>query len=177
MNPTASGVTSGGRYLQYGEETVSHAKLHLALFAFAGVTLAGNVAPAEGLRLADTKEQLRLNYDVSVVDHGDRHLAVVVRIADAGRLKPLTGVDLVIRMSPVSGSRNNDVELCAPLAISSKDNGAIEARVDLVEGLVARAEMCLKSPNLDGVHETRSLKWYYHAIPLVEYIKIAGKKP
>jgi hypothetical protein len=156
---------------------VIHGKLHLALIAFAGVALAGNVASAEGHRLADTKEQLRLRYDVSVIDHGDSHLAVVVRIADAGRLKPLTGVDLVIRMSPTSGSRNDDVELCAPLATSSNNNGAIEARVDLVEGLAARAEICLKSLNLDGVHETRSLKWYYHAIPLVEYIKSAEKKP
>ena len=51
---------------------------------------------AMGEQLGETKEQLKLKYDVSVKDHGTGRVTVTLTIADQGRLKPLTSVVLVI---------------------------------------------------------------------------------
>jgi hypothetical protein len=54
------------------------------------------LAWAEGLGLGETKQQLKLDYEVSVKDHGTGRVTVTFTLADAGRLKPLSSVDFSI---------------------------------------------------------------------------------
>src|SRR5436190_23565530 len=66
----------------------------LALFAFLVLLPAGRVR-AQG-DVLESKEELRLKYDVAVRDLGDGQVAVEFTLADDGRLKPLRAVELHI---------------------------------------------------------------------------------
>ena len=50
------------------------------------------LAWAEGLGLGETKQQLKLNYEVSVKDHGTGRVTVTFTLADEGRLKPINSI-------------------------------------------------------------------------------------
>jgi hypothetical protein len=139
-------------------------KLCLPSIAFAAVVLATNPAWALGLRLGQTKDQLKLDYQVSAVDHGTGRVTVNLTIADAGRLKPLDSVDLVIPSKDGTGF----VDLWVALATREVD-GKLVVSVHLTRELAERAEIQLRTSSLDGKKE--ALTWYYHVIPIAEYIK------
>ena len=61
------------------------------------------LAWALGFELGQTKEELKLKYDVSVKDHGTGRVTIVLKIEDYGRLKPVNSVDFYI---PAKESHN-----------------------------------------------------------------------
>src|SRR5437870_6040961 len=67
------------------------------------VLLAASAAWALGFELSETKEQLKLDYDLSITDNGTRRVTVNLTIADQGRLKPLDSVELAIPSQDGSG--------------------------------------------------------------------------
>ena len=138
--------------------------LFLPSLALAAVLLATNSAHALGFALGETKEELQLDYEVSVEDHGTGRVSVVLTIADEGRLGPLNSVDLMIP----SRERNGPVDLSLSLDVKEVDGKKV-ARVHLIKHLAERAEFQLKTSTLDGKQEP--LTWYYHQIPLKEYMK------
>ena len=134
------------------------------LMALAAVVLTARVAGALGFQLSETKEQLRLKYDVSATDHGTGRVTVNVTLADEGRLKPLDSVDLYIP-DPAGSGRP---ELVLSMALQ-KDGGKQMARVHLKKEWAERAEIHLKTWTLDGKSSPRT--WYWHPIPLAGYLK------
>ncbi|HVW00048.1 MAG TPA: hypothetical protein VHB77_06905, partial [Planctomycetaceae bacterium] len=70
--------------------------LCVSVFAFAAVALVANLVWALGFQLGQSKDELKLKYDLEVQDHGTGRVTAVLKIADEGRLKPLNSVDLVI---------------------------------------------------------------------------------
>ncbi len=144
-------------------------KFCLPSTVFAAIVLAANLAWAEGLGLAETKEQLKLKYDVSSADHGTGRVTVNLTIADEGRLKPLDSVDLVIPSKDGTGF----VDLSLSLA-TRKVDGKLLVSVHLKKELAERAEIQLRTLSLDGKKE--ALTWYYHAIPIAKYIKNGERK-
>ena len=101
-------------------------KFCLLLIVFAATVLATCLAWAEGFGLGETKEQLKLKYDVSVKDHGTGRVTANLTITDQGRLKPLDSVDLVIP----SKDGTNFVDLSLSLA-TRKVAGKLLVRVYL----------------------------------------------
>lgn len=142
--------------------------LFLAPVVLAGIALAAHAAWALGLKLGETKEQLKLDYQVAAVDHGTGRVTVNLTIADQGRLKPLTGVDLVVPSRDGTGY----VDLAVPLATRNVD-GKLTATAHLLKSLAERAEIDLKTSTLDGKQEP--LTWYYHAIPIAGYLDRADR--
>src|SRR5687767_2762588 len=64
---------------------------------FAAMAVSAHLAWAEGFELGESKEQLKLKYDVEVADHGTGRVTVTFTLVDEGRLKPLDrGVSLVV---------------------------------------------------------------------------------
>jgi hypothetical protein len=132
--------------------------------------LAGNSVWALGFELGETKEQLKLQYDVAIADHGTGRVTVTVTIADEGRLAPLDrGVELVIPSQDGTGH----VDLAVALE-RRKVDGKQEMRVQLTRELAERARIQLQTNTLDG--KQSPLTWYYHAIPVAEYIKEGEEK-
>jgi len=144
-------------------------RLRLPLILLAATMLSANIAWALGFGLGETKEELKLDYQVEVTDHGTGRVTVVFTLADEGRLKPLQSVDLVIP----SEDGSNHVDMSLSLALREEDGKQV-ARIHLLKTLAERAEIQLKTRHIDGKEEL--LTWYYHSIPLAEYLKIVEPK-
>jgi hypothetical protein len=138
--------------------------------ALAAVVLAANSAWALGFELGETKEQLKLDYEVSVADHGTGRVTINLTIADEGRLKPLDrGVELVIPSQDGTGY----VDLAVLLERTNVD-GKQHVRVHLTRELAERAKVQLQTNTLDG--KQSPLTWYYHTISIAEHLKGSGQK-
>jgi hypothetical protein len=131
---------------------------------FVALVLAAHLAWAIGFQLGETKDQLKLKYDVSVVDHRTGRVTVTLTIADEGRLKPLNSVDLAIPSKDGTGYYDLMLSL-APRNVDGKKAVSVHLRRELAE----RAQFDLKTSGLDGKKEP--LTWYYYVIPIAEYLK------
>ena len=137
----------------------------LTAIALAAISLAAGQAWALGFELGETKDQLKLQYDVSATDHGTGRVTINLTIADEGRLKPLDrGVALVIPSKDKSGYVDLSVSLERRL-----ENGKQIVSVHLTRELAERGQIQLKTNTLDG--KQQPLTWYYHVIPIADYIK------
>jgi len=140
------------------------------LVALAALTLSANRAWALGFELSETKEQLKLQYDVSATDHGTSRVTVNLTIADEGRLKPLDrGVALVIPSKDGTGY----VDLSVSLERKMVD-GKQYVSVHLLKELAERAEIQLRTDTFDGKQEPRT--WYYHVIQIADVLKDSQQK-
>ena len=150
-------------------------KLRLPLVLFAAILLSANFAWALGQQLGETKEQLKLKYDVSVTDHGTGRVTVVLTIADQGRLKPLSSVDFVVLGKEYKEGKGYSgyVDLSVALAIE-EEAGKQVVRVHVLKELAERAQIQLKTSSLDG--KKQPLTWYYYAIPIAKYLKNEEQK-
>jgi hypothetical protein len=136
--------------------------ISLSLISFLG--LMAQPAWALGLQLGETKEQLKLKYDVSVTDHTTGRVTITFTMTDEGRLAPINAIDLVVPSQDGTGY----VDLSISLA-TRKEAGKTVARIHIKKEWAERAEIHLKTSAIDGKSEP--LTWYYHSIPLTKYLK------
>jgi hypothetical protein len=145
-------------------------KLCLTSIALVMMVLSANLAWALGLELGESKEQLKLKYDVAVVDHGTGRVTITLTIADEGRLAPLDrGVELLIPSKEGTGYVDLSVSLNR-----RKVDGKQVVSVHLTKELAERAAIQLNTDTLDG--KVAPLTWYYHSIPIARYLKTEEQK-
>ncbi len=150
----------------------------MALFVVA-LVVAAITGRAWGLDfgLGETKEELKLKYDIAVEEHSfdgasTGRVTVVLTIADEGRLKPLDGVELGIPGQEKSKDGSNWMDLVVSIDMKKTDDGKRVGRVHLRKDLAERAVIRLNTRTLDG--KTRNLTGgMYHAIPMAKYLKSA----
>lgn len=146
-------------------------RYRLASLIFAAVVLTGSqFAWGLGRELGETKEQLKLKYDVSWTDHGTGRVTVKLAIADEGRLEPLRSVEL--RLPAEDGTGYAD--LSTTLSPREADGKRIYT-VHLTRELAERAEIHLVTDHLDG--KEQPLTWYYHVIPMDENLTAEQQIP
>ncbi len=147
-------------------------KFRFLSLVFSIIVLSASVTWALGFGLGETKEQLKLKYEIKVLDHGNDCVTVSLIITDEGRLNPLNSVDLVIpNKESKDGSGSPDLSLS--LAIRKVDGKQV-VRAHLKKELAERAEIQLRTSGLDGKQEPQT--WYYHTIPIAEHIKNKQEK-
>lgn len=139
------------------------------LLAVAVVGLVANIVWALGFQLGESKAELKLEYDVKVVDHGTGRVTVVLTLADEGRLRPLSAIQLMVP----SSDGTNHVDMSVAVG-TRKVDGKEVARVHLLRKTAERAQLQLRTWHFDGKQEP--LTWYYHVIELKDYLP-AKKKP
>ncbi|MCA9261352.1 MAG: hypothetical protein KDA61_19185 [Planctomycetales bacterium] len=144
----------------------------LILAIAAAFAVPASISLALGFRLGESKEELKLEYEVSVYDHATGRITVEFTLIDTGRLKPINSVDLHIS----SGEKHDGGGFKSDLAMSmalrkegTKQIGRVHLRKDWAE----RAEIQIKTGQLDGKPEP--LTWYYYAVPLKDLV--ARAKP
>lgn len=142
-------------------------------FVFAAMALVSSLAWALGFQLNESKEELKLKYDVEVTDHGTGRVTVVLTLADQGRLKPLDSIDLHILEEQRDASGGRYADLSVSLA-PREENGKQVVRIHLLRTLAERAEIHLKTHSMDGRQSDRT--WFYHSIPIAHCLKDAGEK-
>jgi hypothetical protein len=144
--------------------------IYLSVLALSVHALVANSTWALGFELGETKEQLKLQYDVSATDHGTGRVTINVTIADEGRLKPLDrGVSLVIPSQDKSGYVDLSVSLERRM-----ESGKQMLSIHLTRELAERGQIQLKTNMLDG--KQQPLTWYYHVIPIADYLKNVESK-
>lgn len=155
---------------------MSNRKLHLPLLVFCVIALAACFAWAEGLGLGESKEELKLKYDLKVTDHGTGRVTIVLTLEDEGRLKPLTDIQFRIPAEKPNERGSYYSDLSVSLATGKEGNKQV-ARVHVLKELAERAEISLSTRHLDGKAEP--LTWYFHKISIAKYLKESGqsKKP
>jgi len=141
----------------------------LPLAGLAVIISAANAAWALGLQLGETKEQLKLDYQMFAVAHQSGRVSVSLTIADQGRLKPLSSVELVVPSQDGTGF----VDLSVPLARREVD-GKLVVTAHLKRDLAERASIQLNTRHLDG--KETPLTWYFHSIPVAKHIKPQEQK-
>ena len=149
------------------------------LLLVAALVLMPNRTRAQYAILGQTKEELKLKYDVSVGDLGNGRVSVIFTIADEGMLKPLTSVDLQIAGRDKDKNGAVAPELCLSLAMQDAHETAgiigKRTRFELTRELAERAEIWLMAAHLDG--KQMPLTGYVHRIPIEQYMKNATTAP
>ena len=139
-------------------------KFLVPLVAFVTVALGANLAWGIGFELGESKEKLKLKYDVSVYDHGTGRVTVTLKIADQGRLL------IPAKQKNEDGGSYADLSV----ALNARDeDGKQVVRVHILRELAERADLQLKINHLDG--EQQVLTWYYHSIPIAKHLKDAER--
>ncbi|MCM2369212.1 hypothetical protein [Aporhodopirellula aestuarii] len=133
----------------------------------AALAIPASFAMALGFQLGESREQLKLKYDISVYDHDTGRVTVKFTLEDEGRLKPITSIDFHIPSTEAHDGGGFKSDLTISMATSNegtKQVGRIHIRKDWAE----QAEIQIKTGHLDGKQEART--WYYHTIPLKDLI-------
>lgn len=139
----------------------------IVILTLATIAVPG-LAWALGFQLGESKEELKLKYDVSVTDHETGRVTVVLKIEDYGRLKPVFAVDLSIpARERRDGGRGRYMDMVVSLA-HRKEDGKDVYRAHLLKELAERASIDLKTGHLDGKQTPRT--WYCHRIPIARYL-------
>jgi hypothetical protein len=124
-----------------------------------------------GFYLHQTKDELKLKYDVAVEDHGTGRVTVVFTLADEGRLKPLEAVQLVVPAQAQNPDGSHWMDLVVSIDMSETDGAKRVGRVHLLKGLAERAEIQLNTHTMDG--KLDRFTRLHHVIPIARYLKDA----
>lgn len=137
----------------------------------AALVCAAGRAGAIGFALGQTKEELQLNYDLTVQDHGTGRVTFVFVLADEGRLKPLDEVQLVIPAREKNSDGSYWMDLVVSIDMVKAEGGKRVGRVHILKGLAERAEIQLNTHTMDG--KLDPMTRLHHVIPLGKYLKNA----
>ena len=125
-----------------------------------------------GFILGETKEELKLKYDVTVQDHGTGRITAVLTLEDEGRLKPLDEVQLVIPGQEKNANGGHWMDLVVSIDMVKSEDGKRVGRVHIRRELAERAEIQLNTHTMDG--KLDPLTRLHHVIPLAKYMPAAA---
>ena len=131
--------------------------------------IAPKVAWGLGFQLSETKEELKLMYDVSVSDPDNGRVTIELNVTDFGRLGPGTFVEFGIPSEDGTGF----YDLSVRVEMIERDGKSL-GRVHLKKEWARRGSLHLVTYKFDGKAEP--LTHYYFLIPVAELIKTAESK-
>jgi hypothetical protein len=138
-------------------------RIGVRVISFSAIVLGATVAWALNFGLSETKDELKLDYTIAVIESGTGRVTVKLAIADDGRLAPISSVQLNVPAD--DGSGYSDLSLS--IAPRNAD-GKRHYSVHLKRNLAARASIRLMTSTLDGKQTPRT--GYFHEIKLAEYL-------
>ncbi|WP_417393523.1 hypothetical protein [Gimesia sp.] len=141
-------------------------RLITMLFGLLGLLLTVHDAWAIEFEIGQSKEELGLKYELSVVDHGTGRVTIELEIADAGKLKPINSISLYI---PAEGKTGRP-DLMVSLATTTVD-GKIQVRAHMKKELAERAQLQLKTTSDPRTGKPTPLTGYYFSIHVTEFIR------
>ena len=144
------------------------------LSGLAVVLAATDRASAIGFILGESKEELKLDYDLSVTDHGTGRVTLVFTLADEGRLAPLDEVQLAIPAEDKNEDGGHWMDLVVSIDMLKTEGGKFVGRVHLRKAWAERAEIRLNTHTLDG--KVDPFTRLHHVIPVAEQMKHAPQE-
>lgn len=139
--------------------------------------LATSAGPTRGMGeiLGQTKEELKLGYEVVVHDHGNGRATFEFTLADDGRLKPIVAVELSVPAEQKDKNGGYAMDLSVTLELKPTTEGKRVARFEMRKDWAERAEVWLTTNTFDG--KPLVMTRYHHLIPLAKYLKAAPAVP
>ena len=129
-----------------------------------------------GFILGQTKDELRLKYDLAVSEvdlpEGGVLVTVVLTIADEGRLAPLDEVQLVVPEKKKDRPGGYGSDLVVSIDMRKSADGKRVGRVQFLRELAERAELRLNTYTMDGKTD-RSTRLHY-VIPIGKHLAPAN---
>lgn len=141
----------------------------LVAMGLAALLLRSGTAWGIGFVLGETREELKLEYDVAVQDHGTGRVTVVLTLIDEGRLGPLDVVELAIPGQEKNKDGGRWMDLVVPIDMTEAEGGKRVGRVHLLKEWAERAEIRLNTHTLDGKRDP--LTRLHHVIPVAAFLK------
>lgn len=138
----------------------------LPLILFFGFCFTANSVWAVGFVISQSKEELELQYEISVVDHDTGRVTVNLIIDDTGKLQALNSIDLVILSK--DGTPRPDLSVSLE---TKKMNGKLHVRAHLNKELAERAQLQLKTWTNPRTGKQEPLTWFYHPISVAKLLK------
>jgi hypothetical protein len=126
-----------------------------------------------GFILGETKEELKLKYDVALKDHGTGRVTIVLTLADEGRLKPLDEVQLAIPAREKRKDGGHWMDLVVSIDMIKAEGGKRVGRVHILRELAERAEIRLNTHTMDGKPDLETR--LHHVIPIAKYLRDAAE--
>jgi hypothetical protein len=120
------------------------------LIGLAALLTATDQAGAIGFILGESKEKLKLDYDLTVTDHGTGRVTIVFTLADEGRLAPLDEVQLAVPAEEKNDDGSHWMDLVVSIDMVRTEGGRYVGRVHLRKEWAERAEIRLNTHTLDG---------------------------
>src|SRR5687768_150415 len=124
-----------------------------------------------GFILGESKEQLKLKYDVAVEENGAGRVTVVLTLADEGRLKPLDEVQLYVPGKERNKDGSSPAELVVSIDMVKGEGGTRVGRVQILRETAERAQIWLNTHTMDGKLDADTR--LHHVIPIAKYLKAA----
>ena len=124
-----------------------------------------------GFILGESKEQLKLKYDVAVEENGVGRVTVVLTLADEGRLKPLDEVQLYVPGKEKNKDGSSPAELVVSIDTVKGEGGTRVGRVQILRETAERAQIWLNTHTMDGKLDADTR--LHHVIPIAKYLKAA----
>lgn len=144
--------------------------LLIVLIVIAAGWTAGN-AWGIGFVLGETKDKLKLKYDLTVQDHGTGRVTIVLTLADEGRLRPLDEIQLVIPAKEKNPDGSFWMDLVVSIEMVKIEGGGRVGRVHIHKDLAERAQIQLNTHTLDG--KLDPMTRLHHVIPVAAHMKAA----
>ena len=126
-----------------------------------------------GFYLGQTKDELKLKYDVAVEEHSfdgkpTGRVTVIFTLSDEGRLKPLDEVQFVVPGKEKTKDGGHWIDLAVSIDMTKTDRGIRVGRVHILKELAERAEIQLNTHTMDGKQDL--LTRLHHVIPVAKYL-------
>jgi uncharacterized protein (TIGR03067 family) len=124
-----------------------------------------------GFILGESKEQLKLKYDVAVEDPGTGRVTIVLTLAEEGRLKPLDEVQLVVPSKEKNKDGSSPMDLVVSIDMVKGEGSARVGRVQILREAAERAQIWLNTHTMDGKLDADTR--LHHVIPIARYLGAA----
>ncbi|MEZ5943153.1 MAG: hypothetical protein R3C18_17300 [Planctomycetaceae bacterium] len=142
--------------------------LGASLLAMVVVVGSCQQANAIGFPLSESKEELKLKYEVEVTDHGTDRVTVVFTLEDEGRMKPLDEVQFYIPAQEKNANGGYYADLVVSIEMREMEDGKRRGRVHILRELAERGEIWLNTHHMDG--EVTPLTRWHHIIPVAKHL-------
>ncbi len=140
----------------------------MVVLAVAAMALMAGPVWAIYYRLAASKDDWGLKYDVQVSDAGGDKLNVVFTVADEGRLKPLYSVELISLSKQTDSMGGHSYDVREFFKLKPADDGKLVGQVQIPKQFADRATFRILTQMVDGKRQPSG--GAYISVPLKKYL-------
>jgi hypothetical protein len=121
--------------------------------------------------LGPSKDEWGLKYEVQVSDAGRGTLTVVFTLADEGRLKPLSLIELIALSKETDNQGGHSYDVRVPIVLKPTQDGRRAGQVQIRKEFADRARIRILTDRVDG--QPRQSGWACYEIPINKFLNKA----